>query len=142
MFIAYFSACTCFLVADRESEFLGGAIGPGLAESAEETFTENALLREVPLGPVRRYIGKNTEESLNAGLIGGFSAMAEGMADRMEKEAGRPLLRILTGPAAKVLATPLSESFVYAPDLLFDGMYDILERTRKEKEKKHEPSKK
>jgi type III pantothenate kinase len=58
--------------------FLGGAIAVGLSLSLEALAGRAARLYSVPLEPSPRVIGKNTVDSVQAGIVQGHAHMIEG----------------------------------------------------------------
>ena len=62
-----------------------------------------AALRRVELIEPRSVIGKTTVESIQSGVIYGYSAMIDGMCDRIEDVIGEPTV-IATGGLADLIA--------------------------------------
>lgn len=120
------SGVMSFSVASKEKGFLGTAFVPGLRTSSDAMIHSAAQLMEAELDPPLRFIGKNTRESMDAGIIGGFSSLIESFSKKIENEYGKPLTKILTGSDAGILRPCLSEEeFSYEPDLVFDGLYSV-----------------
>ena len=112
-------------IATAKKEYLGGAIIPGMRISADCLFSKAALLTDVELSLTDKFIGKNSHDSLNVGIVLGWKEMIEGLADKMEKEYGKPLKKILTGGDSELLKDVLSPDFTYNPNVVMDGLYDI-----------------
>lgn len=93
-----FSPITIFDAINAQGEYLGSAIAPGLAISAEALFRSAARLLRVELAPPdpAGAIGKNTINAVRAGLVYGYVSMVEGMVARFKHELG---------PDARVIAT-------------------------------------
>src|SRR5262249_38836036 len=62
--VADLGTATTFDCISREGAYLGGAIAPGVATSAEELFRRAARLPRVELRRPQRALGRTTEESL------------------------------------------------------------------------------
>ena len=121
-------SCLSFSVVSKEKEYLGGSLFPGIRESLAQMITANAQLSEIELTRPGRLIGKSTSESMNSGLVRGYMLLLDRMSEEIEKEYGKPLLRVLTGPDAPILKDYLGHSYIYNPHLLFDGLFDIYQK--------------
>lgn len=120
------SSVMSFSVASKDKGFLGTAFVPGLRISADAMIRSAAQLMEAELDRPARYIGKNTRESMDSGIIGGFSSLIESFSKKIEDEYGKPLKKIITGSDGGILYPCLDpEEFFYGPDLVFDGLYAI-----------------
>lgn len=124
-------SCLSFSLVTKEKEFLGGSLFPGLRESFYNLTETNAQLSEIELTRPTRTLGKSTAESLNSGVMKGYKAVVDTLGDEIEEEYGKPLKRILTGPDAGILKGILDHRYIYNPHLLFDGLYDIYEKNKK-----------
>ena len=85
-------------ISDK-GEYLGGAIFPGIEISMDALFGRAAALRRVELSEPRSVIGKTTMESVQSGAVYGYSAMVDGMCDRIEEVVGEATI-IATGGLA------------------------------------------
>src|SRR6478735_347653 len=72
------TATTIEAVSDK-GEYLGGAIFPGVEISMDALFGRAAGLRRVELTEPKHVIGKSSAESIQSGMIYGFSAQADGV---------------------------------------------------------------
>ncbi|MBO4540720.1 MAG: type III pantothenate kinase, partial [Bacilli bacterium] len=113
---------------DKEGEFAGIAIAPGLKMSGRALKEKTAALPELPLGTPEHAIGRNTNEALLSGISYGAACLLKGMAEQFEKEAGYPLRWVLTGGDAKYIKDLLPE-FAYDESLTLDGLNLIYQRT-------------
>ena len=103
-----FGTATTFDVISESGEYLGGAIIPGIEISMDALFGRAAALRRVELVEPRSVIGKTTVESIQSGVIYGYSAMIDGMCDRIEEVVGDATV-IATGGLADLIS-PVAES--------------------------------
>jgi type III pantothenate kinase len=85
-----FSGPTVFDAINAEGDYVGSAIAPGMVISADALFRSTAQLLRVELTPPDPpgAIGKNTINSVQAGLIYGYVSLVEGMIARLKKELG------------------------------------------------------
>ena len=95
---------TTFDCVSREGAYLGGAIAPGVASSAEELFRRAARVPRVELRRPLRALGRTTEESLRAGVLWGAAGQVDALVRRLAREMkGKPHV-VATGGWAKVVA--------------------------------------
>ncbi|MDI6901087.1 MAG: type III pantothenate kinase [Anaerosomatales bacterium] len=97
------TATTLDVIAD-DGAYLGGAIAPGVETSAEALFRRAARLASVDLEPPDRVIGRNTRESVQAGLLLGEAVMVDGLVRRAWSELGGPCEVVATGGLAERMA--------------------------------------
>jgi type III pantothenate kinase len=88
-----------------------------------------AQLAHIPLAGPPSVIGRNTEHSMQSGLVLGHVAMVEGLLDRMRLELPDAKV-IATGGLVNILA-PLTTYFdAVDPWLTLEGLRLIAERNR------------
>ena len=75
---------------------------------AESLFTRTAQLPQVALQRPARAIGKNTINSIQAGLVFGYAGMVEGVVGRMKAELGGAAHVVATGGLAELIAGKLN----------------------------------
>jgi type III pantothenate kinase len=102
---------------------------PGIEISLDALFARAAWLRRVELVEPRSVIGRSTVESIQSGTLYGFSAMVEGMCQRIEDELGECTV-VATGGLGAVMA-PLTDAIDHLePWLTLHGLRLIHERNR------------
>jgi len=115
-------------VIDGSGAYLGGAIAPGIETSAEALFRRAARLSAVDLEPPLRAIGRNTCESVQAGLLMGHAGMIDGLVRRAWDEMGCECTVVATGGLASMIA-PLCETVGEVdPDLTLKGLALVWQR--------------
>jgi type III pantothenate kinase len=95
---------TTFCAVSARGEYLGGAIAPGLATSAEALFSRAAKLPRVAFSRPKTVIGKDTVSSIQSGLINGYIDLVDGMVRRVSEELGGNPTVIGTGGLIDILA--------------------------------------
>jgi type III pantothenate kinase len=129
-----FGTATTFDMVSAKGEYLGGAIAPGLAISAEALFARAARLSRVDIKKPARVVGTNTVAAVQSGLYYGYIGLVDGILERIVNETRVPDL-----PAPKVIATGglahliVDDSrFIQTVDdmLTLDGLRLIYERNR------------
>ena len=112
-----------------KGEYLGGAIFPGIEISMDALFGRAAALRAVELIEPRNVIGKNTVESLQSGILYGFTSLIDGMVRRFQHELGECTV-VATGGLAHVVA-PVSETIQREePFLTLHGLRLVYHKNR------------
>jgi type III pantothenate kinase len=84
--------------------------------------TMTAQLKRVELVAPDRVIGKNTYESIQSGVVIGYSCLVEGMIEIFRKELGGETKSVLTGGLAEVMAPNLSGIDIVDPWLVLQGL--------------------
>ncbi|QTE22276.1 type III pantothenate kinase [Polaribacter cellanae] len=117
--------CITFDFVNEKSEYLGGAISPGihLRYKALHTFTANLPLIDVV--ELKEFVGKDTKESIISGVLHGVVKEIDGIiADYNNKYVDLTIL--LTGGDIKFLSKQLKSSIFATQNLLHKGLNEIL----------------
>jgi type III pantothenate kinase len=122
-----FGTATTFDAISDGGEYLGGAIAPGIQISARALYERAARLPRIELSAPRSVVGKNTVESLQSGIVFGYSAMVDGMVDRLAKELGTPTV-IATGGLASIVVEECATIDHHEPWLTLEGLRLVFEK--------------
>lgn len=125
-----FGTATTFDVVGPGGEYLGGVIAPGLGTSAEALFQKAARLHRVDVRRPARVIGRNTEQSVQAGLFHGYVSLIEGLVSRIRHELGSDAPVVATGGLAPVFEGELTFLRAADPHLTLEGLRRIWERNQ------------
>ncbi len=131
MIVVDFGTATTFDCISAKGEYLGGAITPGPQISAEALFQRAAKLPRVDFSAPKKVIGKNTTDSMRAGIVYGYSALVEGMIERIRKEMGGSVKVIATGGFAHIIREYTQSIEVVDEFLTLDGLrllYELNQR--------------
>ena len=128
-----FSGPTVFDAINAEGDYIGSAIAPGIAISADALFRSTAQLLRVELTPPNppHVIGKNTINSVQSGLVYGYASLVEGMIARLKKELGENARVIATGEQVHLIRNETAEFDVVDEHLTLQGLRLIYEMNRK-----------
>ncbi len=121
LIIVDFGTATTFDVVSARGEYLGGAIAPGIGISMEALFKETAQLPRIDFSAPRSVVGKNTVDSMRAGVFYGYLSLVEGMIDRIEAEVG-PSTVVATGGFAESIASQTDSIDAVEPWLTLEGL--------------------
>lgn len=118
-----FGTATTFDCISEKGEYLGGAIAPGIGISAEALFQRASKLPRVELfNPPDSAIGKQTVDSMKAGLLYGYAELVDGMVRRIKKEM-QPVPRVIaTGGLASVIGEIADSIESVEPELTLEGL--------------------
>jgi type III pantothenate kinase len=128
LIIIDFGTGTTYDVVSAEGDYLGGAIAPGMGISVDALYERAARLQRVELKAPPNVIGRTTAESMQAGIIFGFTAQVEGMVARIRKELGQDARVIATGGFSGLIAAQTTVIEVVDDRLMLEGLrliYDM-----------------
>ncbi|HHT01821.1 MAG TPA: type III pantothenate kinase [Firmicutes bacterium] len=130
LIVVDFGTATTLDAISEDGCYLGGAIAPGIGISTEALFRHAAKLPRVELAKPRSVIGKNTVESMQAGILYGFVGQVDELVHRMWREMDCPAKVIATGGLASLIAS--ESKTIQEVDLLLtiNGLRVIYERNK------------
>jgi len=126
-----FGTATTFDVVDRDGNYCGGAIAPGINLSLEALHMAAAKLPRVAIGKPRQVVGRATVPAMRSGIYWGYVGLIEGLVSRIQEEMGEKMTVVATGGLAPIFveATPCIQHLV--SDLTLRGLLEIFHRNAK-----------
>ena len=124
------TAVTVDLVS-RRCEYLGGLIVPGVGVALEALVSRAVLLPEIKLSPPREFLGRDTRQSMRAGLFYGYGALCDGLVSRMKARYAPSAKVIATGGHCQLIAPYCRTIQIVDPDLTLRGLRLIFEKLPK-----------
>lgn len=114
----------------EEGKYLGGAIAPGIDTSANALFSATAQLQRVELVAPPCAIGKNTINSVQAGVILGTASLVDGLVERVTHEMGgrNAISVVATGGLAGTVVEHCRRVDRIEPMLTLQGLHLIFQR--------------
>ncbi len=104
--------------------FEGCAIMPGMDIALEALSKNGAQLPQISMAQVDTPLGRNTVDSMRAGVLYGYSGAFDRVIESLEEAAGAPALAVVsTGSHAPALYKHCRREILYDHDLLVKGLY-------------------
>jgi len=128
--IVDFGTATTFDCVDMKGRYLGGAIAPGPAISAQSLSLKTAQLPQVEMKKPAKAIGASTVDCIQSGLYFGYVGLIKEIIARIKKEMKVKTI-IATGGLAGLMIGEIKEIKINAPDLTLEGIRLIFEKQRK-----------
>jgi len=130
LIIVDMGTATTISVIDKDKNFIGGMIMPGLRISAEALTGRTSQLPQISLDPPKRAIGKNTVECMRNGLILGAAATIDGAVTHIEAELGYPCTVVATGGLSKLVTPHCTRPIIQDDQLLLKGLMLLYQKNR------------
>jgi type III pantothenate kinase len=120
-----FGTATTFDCINKDGDYLGGVICPGIASAATILHRKAAKLPKIELMFPSHVIGKNTEESMQSGIMYGSVDLIEGLISRIKSElSGNPKV-VATGGLAHTISKRTKAIDVVDENLNLEGIFQI-----------------
>lgn len=133
LIVVDFGTAITFDAINRQGDYLGGAITPGIKISSEALFFETSKLPKVEVERPEKVIGKNTVNSIQAGIFYGYVGMVDYIIEKMIEEMepiDKDVRVIATGGFAGLISK--ESRYIEKVDqmLTLSGLRIIYERNR------------
>ncbi len=113
---------TTISVVDKDRNYVGGMIIPGIRVSMDSLVNRTSQLPRIGFDAPEKVIGTNTVDCMKSGIINGNAAMLDGMIIRIEEELGYPAKVIATGGLAGVVVSNCKKEIITDDSLLLKGL--------------------
>ena len=117
-------------VIDKDSNYIGGVIFPGVKLSLDALTSRAAQLPGISLDQPKKVIGKNTVDCMRSGMMYGTAAMIDGLVERMEAELGYKTTLVATGGMAQFISPLCNRDIILEKDLLLKGLNIIYKKNK------------
>ena len=119
---------TTISVVDKNKNYLGTVIIPGMEVSLNSLVGGTSQLPKISLDPPKNVIGKNTVESMKSGILYSTSSIIDGMIEKIEEEYGEKMTVIATGGLAETVVPLCKRDIILDDELLLKGLAIIYEK--------------
>jgi len=123
--VADFGTAITIDVVTKKGEYLGGVIAPGLDISLEALATRTALLPKIELKEPPELLGRDTANSMRAGLIYGAAALCDGLVTQLKATYAPGAAVVATGGASLRIAKHARSITHLKPHLVLEGLAKI-----------------
>ncbi len=113
---------TTFDIVDRNGDFIGGVIAPGIAIAAQALYTRTAALPRVELIAPEKAIGTSTITAMQSGIVFGYIGLVEGLIKRVQAELPERALVVATGGYAELIASGTKLIDIVNSDITLYGL--------------------
>jgi type III pantothenate kinase len=118
-----FGTAVTFDVVDKQGDYVGGIIAPGLAAMTDYLHEKTALLPRIEIREVKGAIGKSTEQAMLIGAVHGYRGLIRELISELKKELKVKRLPVVaTGGYAALIAAKLPEIDAIEPHLTLEGL--------------------
>lgn len=119
---------TTISVVDKNKNYLGTVIIPGMEVSLNSLVGGTSQLPKISLDPPKNVIGKNTVDSMKSGILYSTSSIIDGMIEKIEEEYGEKMTVIATGGLAGTVIPLCKRDIILDDELLLKGLAIIYEK--------------
>ena len=121
---------TTITVIDKDRNYVGGVIIPGVRSSLEALVSNTSQLPRVSLSSPDKYICTNTVDCMKSGIINGPAAMVDGMIERFEDELGYKTTVVATGGLSKVIIPKCHHDIILDNALMMKGLKVLYDKNK------------
>lgn len=121
-----FGTATTFDITDKDGNFFGGIIMPGINTQLQSLHSQTSKLPLIKPKKVKKIIANDTESCILSGVIKGHACAIEGLIPECEKELGQKVSVIGTGGLLDIASEHMSRKFDHKiPNLTLIGLKNL-----------------
>jgi len=113
---------TVISVTDKNGNFRGGSIHPGVTTSLNALSQNTAQLPFIDIEKPKKVVGTNSIDCMRSGIVYGTASMIDGMLERIRTETGYDFVCVATGGHARHIIPHCKEKILYDENLLLKGL--------------------
>lgn len=123
-----FGTATTYCYINEHSEYVGGAIAPGVSISTEALYARAAKLPRIEIVAPHSVVGSSTVEAMQSGIFYGYVGQVDEVVTRIKEQAVQEPIVIATGGLATLIGEE-SKTINYVDSYLtLKGLYLIYKR--------------
>lgn len=118
-----FGTATSFDIVNKDGDFVGGVIAPGINLQLKSLNTFTSKLPRIDAASSPTAIGSNTVDAILSGVMRGCACMIDGLVEQCEAELGGRAVVVATGGYASIVAEYMKRPFDFInPTLTLEGL--------------------
>lgn len=118
-----FGTATSFDIVNKNGEFIGGVIAPGINLQLKTLNKFTSKLPRIDAAISPSAIGTNTVDAILSGVIRGCACMIDGLIEQCEEELGDRAVIVATGGYSNYIAEYMKRQFDFInPTLTLEGL--------------------
>lgn len=125
-----FGTATTFDVINKNGDYCGGIIAPGINLSMDALHRAAAKLPTIAIERPKKVIGTSTVSAMQSGIYWGYVGLIDGVIQKIIEEYNHPMKIVATGGLASLFYKEMSSIEHLEPDLTMLGLQDIYERNK------------
>ena len=130
LIVADYGTAITFDAVSPDGAYLGGAIAPGLNSGISALFSKAAKLPQVGLSVPPSVIGRNTNESIQSGIVFGNAGLTDHIVGLIREAMGVDAKVVATGGHGGLMAKVSKTISCVDPWLMLDGLRFIYKRVK------------
>jgi type III pantothenate kinase len=124
-----FGTATTIDYVNRNGEFVGGIITPGISTLADSLFQKTSNLPKIEIEKPEKVIGNSTVSAIQSGIYFGYAGLVKEILRKMFEETGEKPKVVATGGFASIIAESVAEIEIVDENLMLEGLRLIYEKT-------------
>lgn len=121
---------TTISIIDKNKNYIGGCIMPGVKISLNALSAMAAQLPYISLEDPKKTFGKNTIDCMRSGVILGNASMIDGMIERIEEDLEEKATVVATGGISGHIVPYCKKDIIYDDDLMLKGLSYIYNKNK------------
>jgi len=118
----------------NHSSFEGCSIMPGMGIALDALSRNGAQLPQISMGKVNSPLGRNTVDSMRAGIIYGYAGAFDRIIETLEDASGIPAATVVaTGENVPEVFRHCNRDIIYDHDLLVNGLFLLYKKNTEKK---------
>lgn len=128
LIIIDFGTATTYCYINKNEEYVGGIISPGIKISMEALYEKASKLSRIEIQSPKNVVGLSTVEAMQSGVFYGYIGQVDGLVNRIKAEQKTNPKVIATGGLASLIAAESETIDVVDTHLTLKGLYLIYQK--------------
>lgn len=125
-----FGTATTIDYVNRDGEFTGGIITPGIKTLADSLFQKTSRLPKIEIVKPEKVIGDSTVSAIQSGIYFGYAGLVKEILQKMFAETGEKPKVVATGGFASTIAESVGKIEIVDENLMLEGLRLIYEKMK------------